>query len=87
MSSIEQLRQKIENIDHDIIKHLAQRQELSQQIGLLKSKEGKAIIDPAQEKKLFRLYGQWCEKYHLPQSFIKNLFRIIIDYSRMVQKP
>ncbi|WBV72805.1 chorismate mutase [Legionella pneumophila] len=50
MSTIEELRKQIEQTDAYIIEKLAQRQELSKQIGALKAKEGKKIIDRLREK-------------------------------------
>ena len=86
MPTIEQLRQKIERIDVSIIAKLAERKKLSQQIGKLKLQEGKDIIDLSQEKKIFENYESLTEQYRLPQPFIKRLFKIIIAYSRKVQK-
>lgn len=86
MLSIEQLRQQIERTDAAIIEKLAERQELSRQIGRIKLKEGNEIVDPPQESKLFEFYQQLCDKYQLPQSYVKRLFNIIIFNSRMVQK-
>ena len=86
MLTIDELRRKIEQTDALIIKKLAERQTLAQQIGQLKLEEGKEIIDLSQEQKLFNFYEKLCEKHQLQKSFINELFRIIIDYSREVQK-
>lgn len=83
--AIEQLRKKIEETDAVIIQTLAKRQELSKQIGQLKSIHGKDIVDPPREKKLFEFYENLSERYQLEQDFIKKLFRLIIDYSKKVQ--
>lgn len=86
MLTIDELRRKIEQTDALIIKKLAERRTLAQHIGQLKLEEGKEIIDLSQEQKLFNFYEKLCKKHHLQTSFIKKLFRIIIDYSREVQK-
>jgi len=86
MSTIEQLRKKIEQADTVIIETLAKRQELSKQIGQLKSNHGRDVIDLAREKKLFEFYEDLSERYHLQQTFVKRLFKLIIAYSRKVQK-
>lgn len=85
MSTIEQLRQEIERTDALIIEKLAQRQELSKQIGKLKLEAGKEVVDLSQEKKLFEFYNILSDKYKLQRAFINRLFKIIIAYSRMVQ--
>ena len=86
MLTIKQLRKKIERTDAKIIEKLAERQELSKKIGQLKLEEGRAIIDLSQEKQLFEFYNSLSEKNQLQQDFVHKLFKIIIAYSRMVQK-
>ncbi|AOW50993.1 TPA: chorismate mutase [Legionella pneumophila subsp. pneumophila] len=86
MSTIEELRKQIEQTDAYIIEKLAQRQELSKQIGALKAKEGKKIIDRLREKKLFEYYDYLSRQYHLQQDFVNQLFKIIISNSKKVQK-
>lgn len=86
MESIEQLRQKIADIDAEIIEKIGMRQELSKQIGHLKLQAGKVVIDRLQEKKRFESYAALCEKYHLPYAFIKRVFTLIIAHSRGVQR-
>ena len=86
MPTIEQLRKEIERTDSNIIEKLAKRQELSKQIGQLKLSEGKEIIDLSQEKKLYEFYKTLSEKNKLQQAFVNRVFKIIIAYSRKVQK-
>lgn len=86
MCTLEELRKKIEQIDANIIEKLAQREELSKQIGQLKSEDGTLVIDSFREKKLFEFYEHLCDKYKLPQAFVKRLFKTIIIHSRTVQK-
>lgn len=86
MITIEQLRKQIEETDAVIIEKLAKRQELSMQIGQLKSNHGRDIIDPIRENVLFKFYESMSEKYHLQQTFVKQLFKLIIANSREMQK-
>ncbi|WP_454782621.1 chorismate mutase [Legionella sp. WA2022007384] len=86
MQTLEELRKQIEQTDADLIEILAKRQELSKQIGALKSKEGKKITDRSREKQLFEYYEHLSEQYHLQQEFIYRVFKIIIANSRKVQK-
>jgi chorismate mutase len=86
MSTIDELRHKIEEIDASIIQQLAIRVELSKQIGQLKLDHGADVVDPLREKKLYAFYDGLCEQYQLSSVFIKRLFKIIIIHSRQVQK-
>ena len=86
MQTIEELRQKIADIDAEIIATLGRRQELSKQIGQIKIKAGIVVIDSLQEKKRFESYETLCKKNQLPYSFIKRVFTLIIAHSRRVQR-
>ncbi|WP_454781126.1 chorismate mutase [Legionella sp. WA2022007384] len=86
MSTIEQLREQIQNIDHDIIKHIALRQDLCKKIGTLKSQLGKQIIDTDQEKKNFEFYESLSKEYSIDPKFVARLFRLIIINSRTIQQ-
>lgn len=86
MDTLEELRKQIEQADARIIEVLAKRQELSKQIGVLKSKEGKKIVDRSREKKLFEYYEHLSRQHHLQEEFINRLFKIIISNSRKVQE-
>lgn len=55
MPTIEQLREQIQNIDHDIIRFIALRQDLCKKMGALKRKAGKQIIDLEQEKRILSI--------------------------------
>lgn len=87
LSTLEQLRRDIEEADVLLIETLAKRQNLSKQIGQLKSSQGKEIIDSAREKKLFEFYATLSEKHHLQKKFIEKVFTLIIAYSKKVQAP
>ncbi|KTD53801.1 chorismate mutase [Legionella santicrucis] len=86
MCTLEELRKQIEQTDAYIIEKLAQRQELAKQIGEIKSKIGKKIVDHQREKKLFLYYEELSTQYHLQQEFVTRLFKIIISNSKKVQK-
>lgn len=86
MFTLEQLRKEIEQTDTVIIEKLAKRQELSKQIGQLKSYQGREIIDPLREDALFKFYESLSDKYHVQYTFVKRLFKLIIAYSRTVQQ-
>lgn len=86
MTTIEQIRKKIEQIDEVIIEKIAEREKLSTKIGQLKRKDNTEIIDVTREKKLFEFYKNLSEKYKLPQTLIKKIFKIIIAHSRQVQE-
>lgn len=87
MATLEQLREKIEKIDRTIIKKLAARQKLSVQIGTLKAKMGKPVLDLAREKKLQRFYDKLSLQHQLDANWIQKIFKLIVAHSRKCQKP
>ncbi len=85
MVSIKELRKKIELIDAEIIKMLARRQSLSKNIGKLKAKNALKIKDTNRETELKQLHASLSEKYHLDNTCIQQLFKIIINESKKIQ--
>ncbi|PWY55895.1 chorismate mutase [Legionella qingyii] len=83
MSTIEQLREQIQNIDHDIIRYIALRQDLCKKMGTLIRKEGKQIIDLEQEKKNLEFYESLSNEYSIDPKFVSRLFKLIIINSRV----
>lgn len=86
MLTIEQLREQIRNIDHDMIRNLARRQSLCKKIAPLKKKAGKPILDPDQEQKNFKYYEVLSKKYDTDFELIKRLFQLIIINARRIQQ-
>ena len=86
MSTLISLRKKIQKIDSQIIKKLAERQQLVREVGSLKNNVGKKVIDVAREQELMQYYENLCNQYGLQVSFIKRLFKMIIVYSRRLQR-
>ncbi|HEX4045621.1 MAG TPA: chorismate mutase [Gammaproteobacteria bacterium] len=85
MSTLIQLRNKIDKIDAAIIKKLAQRNKIAQKIGKLKAQSGKKVLDNKREQQLMRYHESLCEQYQLSAVFVKRLFKMIIAYSRRLQ--
>ncbi|MFY7697950.1 MAG: chorismate mutase [Legionella sp.] len=86
MSTIEQLRLDIKEIDLAIIRSLAQRAKLSKQLSTLKIKANKPIIDRRQEKNNFDYYQILSKEYCLDPEFVASVFQLIIINSRMIQE-
>lgn len=86
MSKIQQLRNKIDKIDTDIIKKLSERKNISIKIGQLKSQSDIGIKDNKREKELILNYEKLSCEYQLQLNFVKKLFKLIISNSRALQK-
>lgn len=86
MITLEELRKEIEKIDETIINELAKRKNLVVKIGGIKEKEGKEILDQERENQLMKRYSELSKQYGLQNEFIENLFKLIMTYSKEVQK-
>ncbi|CEG58368.1 chorismate mutase [Legionella fallonii] len=86
MSTIEELREQIRDIDRNIIKNLALRQDVCRRLALLKKEAGKQIIDIVQEKKNFEFYESFSKEYSIDPKFIARLFRLVIINSKIIQQ-
>ncbi|WP_343126423.1 prephenate dehydratase domain-containing protein [Buchnera aphidicola] len=84
--SLKLYRNGINNIDHQILKLLSQREKLSINIVLEKIKNKINIYDPIREKELFSILEKKSNLYKLDPIFIKKLFLIIIQNSVLLQK-
>ena len=85
--TINQIRKKIQSVDMAIIKLLAERKRYVCEIGQLKSKTAQVIVDPRRERQLMSQYALLAKRYQLPIRLVKQLFKLIILYSRGVQQP
>lgn len=86
METLEQLREKIDQIDTTIIEKLAERQRLCKEIGLIKRQINREVVDYGREDQLIQRYEQLCMQYDLDPVFVKELFEMVIRYSRGLQK-
>ena len=77
--SLDDLRQKIDTIDTDIIRLLNERADIVHEIGVVKKRDGLEIYAPEREEKLLR---KLCEKGkggRLPDTAIRAIYREIMS--------
>jgi chorismate mutase len=74
-----QLRDRIDQIDQEIIAALARRFVVTEQVGLLKARHDLDSVDPVREQeKLQRLRDQ-AEQHGINPDFVRSLFQQIFD--------
>ena len=87
MSDLDNFRYEINNIDSEILYLLKKRMNVSVKVGKFKKENNITILDNTREKKvyekLFNLNEQKGEK--LEEEFIKNIWEIIMNYSKKLQ--
>ena len=81
---LQELRQKIDGIDDEIIRLFQRRMDVSAEIAGYKKRRGLPVYDPEREKqKLHELSQKAIDKY---QPYIAELYSLIFELSRAEQK-
>jgi len=86
MTEKEKLRRGIDALDEELITRLNRRQELAQEIGRLKNREGQGTLDFQREEEVLA-HLMHLNPGPLSQSALRNIFREIISAAREVQIP
>lgn len=86
MTTLKQLRKKIDRVDATIIRMLAERRKLARAAGRLKQRLKMVVKDPKRERDMLKHYRAESNRHRLDPVFVHQLFRHIIRYSRKVQK-
>ncbi|KEI35930.1 chorismate mutase [Allofrancisella frigidaquae] len=84
--SLDQYRTKITNIDQEIIRLIAQREQIVKQVGKYKKKHNLAVYDPDREAKLKKTHEAIAMQYDVSPELVNNVFDVIISNSRDLEK-
>lgn len=85
-NGLTQLRKHISQLDEQIIQLIAERQDISRAIGQYKKSNDLPVYDPERERKLNEFHSSICNKLGVSSQMIQNIFNILIEESRKVQK-
>lgn len=84
--TLAKFRQNIDEIDRVIIKNIAARIAIVEQIGVYKKQQGIAIQDPNREAKLYVKLNAFAQEYNVPLELITHIYDYIMNHSRGVQE-
>jgi len=79
-------RNRIKEIDREIVRLLNQRAKLAMEIGKIKAEMGVEVYDPAQESKIYENVTE-ANGDDIPHKSMRAIFREIISASRVLQHP
>ncbi len=85
-TKIVQWRKEIARIDRRVIAVVSRRLRVVEAIGRLKHKQGEPVRDIKRERELFALYKKWSRERGVDYKLIKNVFSIIIAFSKKAQE-
>jgi len=83
---LQDLRQRIDRIDDQILLLLKERIGLMEKIGLIKKQSNLSIRDDRREKEKLKIIEQKAEKLELPVGFISRLWTAIFIQSEEIEK-
>ncbi len=83
--SLEDLRRKIDEVDIEIVKRLAERMRIAEKIGGEKIGQGKQIGDSEREKKVLENVKSLAQEEKISQEDIASIYRQIVNVAKRVQ--
>ncbi len=85
-SSIEELRDRIKDVDIHLMELISERMNLSQTIGNIKADQNMPIVNSEVEKKVVERYRSIAESNNVDPEFAEALSRLIMEESVRIQK-
>jgi len=83
--SLEDLRKKVDEADAKIVKLIAERIKIAEEIGREKRKQGKQIEDAEREKRVLENVKRVAQEEHISQEDIESIYRQIVTVSKSVE--
>ena len=79
MTSLNQLRARIDDLDQQIIQLLGERAACVQEVGALKSSDDE-IVATERQNQVYQTRRAWARQAGLDPEFVESLYRMIIDH-------
>ena len=83
---MQELREKIEQTDREIVRLLNERAAVSVEIGKTKRADGREVYDPSREAVVYRHLEEFNDGI-LSEAALRGIFREILSASRFLQTP
>jgi chorismate mutase len=80
------LRDKVDQINEEIIALFAKRLEITGQIARLKKEQKLPVNDPVREAKQRSTLRAVAEKHGLNSTVVEEMFHLFVEYSKLVMK-
>jgi chorismate mutase len=84
--SLDELREEIEEIDHDIVELIARRTYVADTIADVKEERGLPTTDESQEQRVMERAGENAERYDVDSNLVKAIFRLLIELNKVHQR-
>jgi chorismate mutase len=84
--SLDELREEIETIDHDIVELIARRTYVAETIAGVKDQRDLPTVDEDQEQRVMDRAGANAERFDVDANLVKAIFRLLIELNKVEQR-
>ncbi|ACV24259.1 chorismate mutase [Methanocaldococcus fervens] len=81
-----EIRKKIDDIDNNILKLIAERNSLAKDVAEIKNQLGIPIDDPDREKYIYDRIRKLCKEHNVDENVGIKIFQILIEHNKALQK-
>ena len=84
--SLDDLREEIAEIDHDIVELIARRTYVAESIAAVKREQGLPTTDESQEDRVMERAGENADAFGVDANLVKAIFRLLIELNKVEQR-
>jgi chorismate mutase len=84
--SLEELREEIRDIDHEIVELIARRTYVADTIAEVKATRDLPTTDEQQEQRVMERAGENAEQFDVDANLVKAIFRLLIELNKVEQR-
>ncbi|WP_138004989.1 chorismate mutase [Halalkalirubrum salinum] len=81
-----ELREEIEEIDHDIVELIARRTYVADSVAQVKAEHDLPTTDESQEDVVMDRAGENAERFEVDSNLVKAIFRLLIELNKVEQR-
>ena len=83
---INELRKEIDEINQRLLSLIAERQDVSVQIGAIKAAHGIALYSEDREAELLEVFREDAVRMDIDPDYVEELMRVVLEHSRAAQR-
>ena len=83
---LDDLREEIEQIDHELVELIAQRTYVATAVADVKAERGLPTTDEQQEDAVMERAGENAKQFDVDANLVKAIFRLLIELNKVEQR-
>jgi chorismate mutase len=84
--SLDELREEIEEIDHELVELIARRTYIAGTVAEVKDDRGLPTTDEEQEERVMERVAELAERFDVDRNLVKAIFRLLIELNKVEQR-